>query len=181
MDSQERSFKVDSRGRRIYTIEEWFPQHQDFIAEIPSLISKLPQVLNIPSTKLDMSESSLLQINRAICRKGKIECEIPDIVQMLTAYLGEMLRQAVNGQWEMRSVTHSREGEIKFPWVIAPNGHTSPVPSLIFKELTEGKSCHLDSHFRVQLIDLTSPTDSTVPMRELTSIQFRFHTEEIVE
>jgi hypothetical protein len=179
MDSQERSFKMDSKGRRIYSLEEWFPQDQDFIAEIPSLISRISQTLDIAPEKLDMSEASLRQINKAIYRKGKVECETPDIIQMLTAYLGEMLKNAVNGHWEMRSVANHEE--VQFPWVVSPNGYASPIPSLIFKELTEGERCYLDSHFKVQLIDLTASNAPTVSTRRVGSIQFRFQTEEISE
>jgi hypothetical protein len=143
---------MNSQENHFYSPEEWFPPQQDFIEDVSSLISQIPQTLSVPSEKLDMSRASLLRLNKAICRKGKNECCIPTIVQMLTAYLGEMLRQSVNGYWEFRPVS---DGTLH-PWVVAPNKYACPVPTLICKELCDGRGCYLENAFDRELISLTS-------------------------
>ena len=65
----------------------------------------------------------------------------PDVFAALTAYVGEVIRDATKGRWEMRRASDSEK--TWEPWIVDPSGR-SYAPFNIYKELLEyGRSASL--------------------------------------
>jgi len=79
-------------------------QNQDrFIQEIPQLIFNLSKELEIDISELDKTLESLLVIDKAIENKNRPSYIDNDdnkkILGSLIAYIGEVLKTAINGGW----------------------------------------------------------------------------------
>ena len=57
----------------------------------------------------------------------------PSVFAPLVAYIGEVMRQSINGRWEMRL---ERDKKTWVPWVVDPAG-PSYSPVRFYKELIE--------------------------------------------
>jgi hypothetical protein len=118
-----------------------FPQRQAFLEQVPQLVRLLAVQLKLDATQLDGSEASLDKVDKALGRMNPERALTPDVFAPLTAYVGEVLRKATNGRWEMRrGLDADKTWE---PWIVDPAGRRCP-PFLIYKELLEyGKSASL--------------------------------------
>jgi hypothetical protein len=118
-----------------------FPQGQAFAEQIPRLVGLLPALLNINAAQLDGTEASLDTVDKALRRMRPDRMLEAEVFAALTAYVGEVIRNATQGRWEMRRGSDSK-GTWE-PWIIDPSGHTYP-PFAIYKELFEyGRSASL--------------------------------------
>ncbi|MFN8530702.1 MAG: hypothetical protein U0670_19015 [Anaerolineae bacterium] len=117
------------------------PQGKEFPDQVASLILQLSALLNIPSNQLDMSDESLDKLLSKMRRKGYAICLEPPIFPALVAYLGEIMRIRLNGEWRMR---FSEDGETWEPWIVAHNHAYNPWLDL-YTDLEEGKGISLRS------------------------------------
>jgi hypothetical protein len=80
----------------------------DFYTEIPSLISKLADFLDIPEKKLNKSVASLKLVSERVHMYEKdflCDQEYFDEISVLAlaVYIGEVIIKAINGRWELSS------------------------------------------------------------------------------
>jgi len=116
------------------------PQGQAFVEQVPQLIHGLAARLHLDSAELDGSETSLNKVDKALRRLRPEQLIKPDVFAPLTAYVGEVMRKATNGRWEMRRGSDDETWE---PWIVDPSGR-SYAPFAIYKELLEyGKSASI--------------------------------------
>ncbi|MCY7274519.1 MAG: hypothetical protein LH702_12485 [Phormidesmis sp. CAN_BIN44] len=125
------------------------------------MITELAAQLDIPIQQLDKSGNSLKVVDKAIHRKGQSKCLEAEIFAPLVAYVGEVLRQRINGRWEMLRAEDPREiilhkvgdyweeervgeyPEVWEPWIVDERGQSHQVFSIIYDELTEAPRCRI--------------------------------------
>jgi hypothetical protein len=115
-------------------VKEALPQQQRFVAQLEQLLQAVPDRLGIEAGALDYSEKSLAQIDRAIKKLGIERALTSDIFPVVVAYVGEVIRRALDGRWEVRE--ESRRGCWE-PWITAPGGYECMLTRL-YKEVMEG-------------------------------------------
>lgn len=125
------------------------PQGATFPEQVPKLVRDLPAHLGLDAAELNGSEASLGKIDQVLWRLGtsRIFSRIltPEVFAPLTAYVGEVIRSATGGRWEMRC---GSDGETWEPWIVDPTGRYY-APFAIFKELHEhGKSASIRGFVR---------------------------------
>ncbi len=96
-------------------------QHgQGFPDQIDNLKARLAELLDLPTDDLDYSLESLDLVDQTIKTRFLPEERLgPTLFPCLVAYLGEVVRQLVDGTWEMRHASHA---DIWEPWVRSPQG-----------------------------------------------------------
>lgn len=107
------------------------PQERAFIEHVPALVSELSVQLGIPAEALDGSESSLGLVERRLRREPERHFD-PARVAPLVGYVGEVLRKATDGRWDMRFREDTQDWE---PYIVARGRSYEPL--VIFKELVE--------------------------------------------
>jgi len=107
---------------------------QGFVEQVPQLVAQLPKLLKLDAADLDGSKSSLNKVDKALRRMDPGRLVAPDVFAALTAYVGEVIRKATNGRWEMHQASDSEE--TSEPWVVDPSGFRY-APFHIYKELLE--------------------------------------------
>jgi hypothetical protein len=103
-----------------------------FPARIDEYAQSLSRELRISHPKLDWTVSSLAVVDRA-ARKISDVFDKAGIFDALVAYVGEVIRRAINGQWEMRFDRASKCWE---PWVVGRYGETAPFV-IIYDQLVD--------------------------------------------
>ncbi len=117
----EMAYKEAFRPR--HALEDLIPDGATLIGDLPRLVARLEKRLRLLPGKLDYSRASLKRID--VYLAGYVQSHStmqsdPQLFQELTAYYGETLRRAVNGEWRVRE---ELVGEI----------HKQPEPNIIFK------------------------------------------------
>jgi hypothetical protein len=105
-----------------HALEDLIPDGRAFVSEIPQLIARLEKRLRLGAGKLDYSLASLKRLDAYIAgyQSAHTTAETnPQLFQELTAYYGETLRRALNGEWQLTqervSKTHVQiEPNIRF-------------------------------------------------------------------
>ena len=116
-------------------------QGQDFAEQVPELVRQLATLLKIDPGQLDGSEASLVKVDEGLRRLQPQKILTPEVFAMLTAYVGEVIRNATQGRWEMRR--RSDANRAWEPWIVDPSGR-SCAPFAIYKDLLEyGSSANL--------------------------------------
>jgi hypothetical protein len=98
----EAAFKDDKRTRHM--LEELIPDGRELIANIQVLVARLEKRLRVGAGKLDYSQVSLRRLDsyiRGVQRSSTTAQTNPNLFQELTAYYGETLRRALNGEWHV--------------------------------------------------------------------------------
>jgi hypothetical protein len=118
----EAAFKDENRTRHM--LEELIPDGRDLIANIQVLVTRLEKRLRVRAGKLDYSRASLRQLDsyiKNVQRSSTTAQTNPNLFQELTAYYGETLRRALDGEWY---VNEEPVGET----------HIQPEPNIRFKK-----------------------------------------------
>jgi hypothetical protein len=117
------------------------PGGQSFAEQVPELVRQLATRLKIEPAQLDGTEGSLDKVDNGLRRLRRQEILTPEVFGSLTAYVGEVIRNATHGGWEMRRGSDvERTWE---PWIVDSSGR-SCAPFSIYKELFErGRSASL--------------------------------------
>jgi len=116
-----------------------FPTGQGFIEAVPRLVQALPGKLHFNAEVLSGSVDSLEHIDRATRRLGGPEClDDPNVLAPIVAYVGEVMRRATGGRWEIRAWDPARADQSCRwqPIIVGVNGEEYPTFA-IFKELLE--------------------------------------------
>jgi hypothetical protein len=126
--------EVEEQARRgPVSICRDLPQGQAFTEQVPQLIRGLPAKLGLDAGELDGGEASLDKVDRAIRRLRPERLLTPSLFAALTAYVGDVIRKATKGRWEMRRGSDAETWE---PWIVDPSGRSYP-PFAIYKDLLE--------------------------------------------
>ena len=102
-----------------HMLEELIPDGRVFVASVPQLVARLEKRLG----KLDYSRDSLRRLDGLVAGFHSTHTTAqtdPRLFQELTAYYGETLRRALNGEWKVREEkvdkTHTQtEPNLAFP------------------------------------------------------------------
>jgi hypothetical protein len=99
----ETAFKEANRPRHV--LEELIPDGHKLVGGVPQLVARLEKRLRAGAGKLDYSRASLKRVDAYLAgylnSRSTMETD-PQLFQELTAYYGETLRRALNGQWRVR-------------------------------------------------------------------------------
>jgi len=117
----------------VHPLRLLIPESATFLERVPELLDTLPALLEVDGTALDLSEASLAVIDDGLRRNGSARFLTPELFPALTAYVGEVIRVATAGKWEMRFVEAEQVWE---PWIIDPAGRAYSA-FMFFKELHE--------------------------------------------
>ena len=99
----ETALKDEKRARHM--LEDLIPDGRDLIANLQVLVARLEKRLRVGAGKLDYSRTSLRRIDsyiRGVQSSSTTAQTNPALFQELTAYYGETLRRALNGQWHVK-------------------------------------------------------------------------------
>jgi len=123
----------------VHILYSQIPSQERFVEEIPSLISNLAKEFELGSSELDRTLGSLLILDRAIASKNRQDY-IDDnsnrkILGSLIAYIGEVIKSAINGEWQ----TKQNSGWGWEPIIIDRNGKISSFCIMVFDELYEAE------------------------------------------
>ena len=91
------------------------PDGPSFAELVPGRLATLPNILGLPTAKLDLSLKSIRSVEKAVKRIGFQQCLKETIFPALLAYIGEVMRQQVQGKWQM--VPSEQESGIWEPWI----------------------------------------------------------------
>jgi hypothetical protein len=129
---------ISNNPHPIHILHGKLIQGQAFIDEVPSLIQRLSGEFKINVSELNRSEASLELIDKGVRKKGRKKCLNAEIFPALVAYTGEVIRQAVQGRWEVRPTD---DPEVWEPWIINDNGKTYPPFITVYDELYDAPQC----------------------------------------
>ncbi len=99
----ETAFKEANRPRHV--LEDLIPDGHKLVGGIPQFVARLEKRLRVGAGKLDYSRASLKRVDAYLTgylnSRSTMQTD-PHLFQELTAYYGETLRRAINGQWRVR-------------------------------------------------------------------------------
>ncbi len=140
---KKKSFIPHSQTLKIlHPLNGWQPESKELIEEVPKLVEHLAVKLNIPLAELDKTLPSLNRVEKSVRQKGRRKCLSLEIFPSLVIYVGEVIRQATNGSWELR-LNNDCDVAIWEPWIIVNNGNAVPPHAKVYEQLSEGKTCYI--------------------------------------
>lgn len=119
-----------------------YHQEDSFINEIPHLLLTLPLKLDIPIGEIDLTANSLNKLDEAIRRKGRRECLQERIYRSLVAYVGEVIRLTVGGQWELKRSSEYNQN-FEGAWIVTLSGRAESPHQILYEQLYEGHTCYV--------------------------------------
>jgi hypothetical protein len=129
-----------SQQKRQHPLGSEFSNGQAFIKAVPQLVQGLPSKLRLKASTLSGSVESLEDVDRAVGRLGGPEClDDPTILAPIVAYVGEVMRKATGGRWEVRPWQGPSGEDSWHPVIVGADGREYPT-FVIFKELLESGS-----------------------------------------
>jgi hypothetical protein len=130
--------------RTRHALEDLIPDGRVFVSDIPQLVARLEKRLRLGAGKLDYSRASLKRLDTYIAgyQSAHTTAETnPQLFQELTAYYGETLRRALNGEWQL-----SQERVSKTHVQIEPNIRFASASSARTKLIKPWSSVHSALH-----------------------------------
>jgi hypothetical protein len=115
--------------------EQLLPQGENFPSHVPELLQALPGILGLPSAALDRTEESLNVVEDAVRRRGYRRILTAERLPALVAYVGEVMRQAVHGKWQMYRDPNTKAWE---PVIVDPNDKVYQPFATVYLELQRG-------------------------------------------
>jgi hypothetical protein len=125
-----------------------FPYGLDFPAQAMSLVQQLPRLMGLPPDDLDFTFDSLKSFDRILKDADLDEALEAPIFSALVAYCGEVLRRAIQGDWEMRPA--QQDPDIWEPWVRSSDGTGINIGLAIYKSLEEDYPFSLEGRIRAE-------------------------------
>lgn len=119
----EMAFKEANRPRHV--LEELIPDGYRLVNDVPQLVARLEKRLRLSAGKLDYSRASLKRIDLYLTGYLNSHSTMhtdPQLFQELTAYYGETLRRAVDGQWRIREERLSELHKQPEPNIVLASG-----------------------------------------------------------
>ncbi|MBI3911833.1 MAG: hypothetical protein HY320_13000 [Armatimonadetes bacterium] len=105
-----------------HVLEGHLPGGSSFPDCVPGLIDQLALRLRIPREQMDGSLDSLEVVDATLRRMEDAEGiapDDPDLIAPVVAYVGEVLRKAVDGEWEM---VFDKEHQVWEPYIVDKRG-----------------------------------------------------------
>ena len=134
------SVEENSRSKWQHPLGTEFFDGQAFIKAVAQLVQQLPAKLRLKGSCLNRSVESLDHIDRAATRFSGPEClDDPAILAPIVAYVGEVMREATAGRWEVRPWQGPGGEDSWHPIIVGANGQEYPT-FVVFKELLESGS-----------------------------------------
>jgi hypothetical protein len=127
---------------------------EDFPAHIPSLLEKMPALFNLAPESLDFSIESLAHLQSRVKRYGYEKSVHAPYLPSLVAYLGEIIRRKLKGEWRMRYdktfdiwEPHivDQQGNVCNSWILLANvedGWISNLASIVEWEIKMRRPAH---------------------------------------
>jgi len=116
----EAAFKEANRPRHV--LEDLIPDGHKLVGGIPQFVARLEKRLRAGAGQLNYSRASLKRVDAYLIgylsSRSTMQTD-PQLFQELTAYYGETLRRAINGQWR---VSEERVSEL----------HAQAEPNIVF-------------------------------------------------
>ncbi len=127
-------------GKRdpVHILYSQIPSAERFMEEIPSMISNIAKKFEINPFELDRTLESILILDKAIARNNQRSYanNNMEILGSLIAYIGEVIRITINGEWRIKQDSGSSAWE---PVIVAQNGKISSFCIIVFDELYEAE------------------------------------------
>ncbi len=141
---------------------------EDFPEHVPQLIDDLAHLLKIRRDVLDGTMDSLNAVDAALKKYGKRKSLQAPVFSALVAYSGEVMRQKVQGKWEMRF--EGAYAPVWEPWIVdLQNRYCTPFIYL-YEDLAEKRGSSLASSMSVALNSRRKrPDDSAQRNKALAS------------
>lgn len=114
--------RSQSSARHQHILRNRLPFGEQFPEHVPALIAELARLFSIPSEDLDLSYESVHRLGEEIERRGRVQCANAPVFACIVAYLGEVQRHEVGGQWKMVRAAHDHT--IWEPWIVDPHGRS---------------------------------------------------------
>ena len=134
------SIEDNSHAKWQHPLGTEFLDGQAFIKAVPQLVLQLPAKLLLKGSCLNGSVESLHHIDRGATRFSGPEClDDPAILAPIVAYVGEVMRAATAGRWEVRPWQGPGGEDSWHPVIVGANGREYPT-FVVFKELLESGS-----------------------------------------
>jgi hypothetical protein len=109
----------------------YYSTHRDhFISHVEALIERLRSTMSRSRDELDFSYRSLDIVSDFVERIG-IERAQKDFYDHLVAYVGEVLRQRIEGQWELNP-----KHVPPYPYLLGPKHHPTMPINVVWGELS---------------------------------------------
>ncbi|MGE0103580.1 MAG: hypothetical protein AB7H86_18945 [Blastocatellales bacterium] len=93
-------------NRPRHMLEDLIPDGNEIVNNLPQLIDRLEKRLRLGKGRLDFSRASLRRIDAWLAgyQRSRTTAQTdPRLFQELTAYYGETIRRALNGQWRIHN------------------------------------------------------------------------------
>ncbi len=127
-------------GKRepVHILYNQIPSAERFMEEIPSMISNIAKKFEINPFELDKTLESMLILDKAIARNNQLSYanNNMEILGSLIAYIGEVIRITINGEWLIKQDSGSSAWE---PVIVAQNGKIASFCIIVFDELYEAE------------------------------------------
>lgn len=91
--------EADRQARRGSRWEDVIPQGASFPDQVPDLIRALPKALELAWTPSGDDLPDLDAVEGAVRRLGQQRVLEPDVLPAVVAYVGELIRRQVGGEW----------------------------------------------------------------------------------
>lgn len=98
---------TDGSGTLYPTFSYLFVDVASFIENIESVLTGVPEILRVPSTRLDLSVESLSLLDKAVRERGGEPFLERDVFGPIVAYVGEVIRGLTGGTWGAQYIKSS--------------------------------------------------------------------------
>jgi hypothetical protein len=116
-------------------LEGLLPSGEKFPTTVPDSANLLSEKFRLPIEDLSYTMDSLLAIDRRMSRfLDPQDCVKAPLFEPLTAYFGEVLRRAVDGEWVMRRDDRDVVWE---PWIVTREGREFAPFLMVFEEFND--------------------------------------------
>jgi hypothetical protein len=144
---------VEKLGRTTYSgpqhiLADKFPYGMNFPAQAINLIQQLPDLMGLPPDDLDFTFDSLKSLDRILSEADLDEALDAPVFPALVAYCGEVLRRAIQGEWDMRNA--EKFADIWEPWIRSAEGASIDVGLAIYRSLEENYPLSLEGRIRAE-------------------------------
>jgi hypothetical protein len=148
-DQKLEMYKKGERYTHQHVLSQRLPDGRIFVNLIDELIVRLPKIFSLPTDLFDLSLDSLTTLDNAIENYGKAHCLEPYVFSSLVAYIGEIMRLQINGQWEVH--LSEQDQETWEPWLRDSEGRVCNSFIVLFDELTESDKVTLRGSVPVEI------------------------------